>query len=160
MLQRLLLSAAVSLLLTEAVELAGAYAFGVRDKAGLRIVFIANLLTNPAVVLFSILVPRYVFPDCSYGALVAGLELAAWLAEALIYVKYRRILFPELSRRQPERTGETERAGRSETAEKSEGSERAVEAGPEPPAGRDGILRAVQMSSVLNLLSFLAGKVL
>lgn len=121
MLQRLFLSAAVSLLLTEAVELAGAYAFGVRGRAGLRIVFIANLLTNPAVVLLSILVPRYVFPDCSYRALVAGLELAAWLAEALIYVKYREILFPER---------------------------------------KEGILRAVQLSSLLNLFSFLAGKVL
>ena len=139
MLQRLFLSAAVSLLLTEAVELAGAYAFGVRGRAGLRIVFIANLLTNPAVVLLSILVPRYVFPDCPYGALVAVLELAAWLAEALIYVKYRKILFPELNSRQPE-------------------NEEGIR--PEPPAGRDGILRAVQLSSLLNLFSFLAGKVL
>ena len=43
---------------------------------------LVNLLTNPAVVLLSVLIPRYSAADISYGALVAALELLAWLTES------------------------------------------------------------------------------
>ena len=89
MIQRLVLTMVLSLALTEAAELCAAWILGLRSRRGLCIVALVNLLTNPAVVLLSVLVPRYSAADISYGALVAALELWAWLTEALIYWKCR-----------------------------------------------------------------------
>ena len=87
MVPRLILTMVLSLALTEAAELCAAWLLGLRCRKGLRIVALVNLLTNPAVVLLSVLIPRYSAADISYSALVAGLELWAWLAEACIYWK-------------------------------------------------------------------------
>lgn len=87
MIQRLVLTLVLSLALTEAAELCAAWILGLRSRKGLGIVAMVNLLTNPAVVLLSVLVPRYSAADISYGALVAGLELWAWLTEAFVYRK-------------------------------------------------------------------------
>ena len=89
MIQRLVLTMVLSLALTEAAELCAAWILGLRSRRGLGIVVLVNLLTNPAVVLLSVLIPRYSAADISYGALVAALELWAWLTEALIYWKCR-----------------------------------------------------------------------
>ena len=87
MIPRLILTMVLSLALTEAAELCAAWLLGLRSRKGLRIVALVNLLTNPAVVLLSVLIPRYSAADISYGALVAGLELWAWLTEACVYWK-------------------------------------------------------------------------
>ena len=89
MIPRLILTMVLSLALTEAAELCAAWLLGLRSRKGLCIVALVNLLTNPAVVLLSVLVPRYSAADISYGSLVAGLELWAWLTEGLIYWKCR-----------------------------------------------------------------------
>ena len=89
MIPRLILTMVPSLALTEAAELCADWILGLRSRRGLCIVALVNLLTNPAVVLLSVLVPRYSAADISYGALVAALELWAWLTEALIYWKCR-----------------------------------------------------------------------
>ena len=89
MIPRLILTMILSLALTEAVELCTAWLLQLRDRKGLGIVALVNLLTNPAVVLLSVLIPRYSEADISYGALVAALELWAWLTEACVYWKCR-----------------------------------------------------------------------
>lgn len=85
MILRLILTMVVSLVLTEIVELGTAWILQLRNRRGLGIVFLVNLLTNPVVVLLSVLIPRYSPTTVPYGALVAVLELWAWLTEALIY---------------------------------------------------------------------------
>ncbi len=89
MIPRLILTMILSLALTEAVELCTAWVLQLRDRKGLGIVALVNLLTNPVVVLLSVLIPRYSAADISYGALVAALELWAWLTEACVYWKCR-----------------------------------------------------------------------
>ncbi|MBQ7535222.1 MAG: hypothetical protein IJT43_06340 [Stomatobaculum sp.] len=85
MIQRLILTMIVCLVLTEIVEIGTAWILQLRSRKGLGIVFLVNLLTNPVVVLLSVLIPRYSPAVVPYGALVAVLELWAWLTEALIY---------------------------------------------------------------------------
>ena len=85
MIPRLILTMAVSLVLTEIIELGTAWILQLRSREGLKIVFLVNVLTNPVVVLLSVLIPRYSRTAVPYGALVAVLELWAWLTEALIY---------------------------------------------------------------------------
>ncbi len=87
MITRLILTMVLSLALTEAAELCAAWLLELRSRKGLGIVALVNLLTNPAVVLLSVLIPRYSAADISYGALVAALELWAWLTEACVYRK-------------------------------------------------------------------------
>ena len=87
MITRLILTMILSLALTEAAELCAAWILGLRSRKGLGIVALVNLLTNPAVVLLSVLIPRYSAADIPYGALVAVLELWAWLTEAFVYLK-------------------------------------------------------------------------
>ena len=89
MIPRLILTMAVSLVLTEIIELGTAWILQLRSREGLKIVFLVNVLTNPVVVLLSVLIPRYSAADISYGALVASLELWAWLTEACVYWKCR-----------------------------------------------------------------------
>ena len=89
MIPRLILTMVLSLALTEAAELCAAWLLGLRSRTGLRIVALVNLLTNPVVVLLSVLIPRYSAVDISYVALVAELALWAWLTEACIYWAYR-----------------------------------------------------------------------
>ena len=125
MIQRLVLTIVLSLALTEAAELCAAWLLGLRSRTGLRIVALVNLLTNPAVVLLSVLIPRYSSAEISYGALVAALELWAWLTEALIY----------------------RRCGIGKYWED-----------PDAMANRFPALTPILLSSVLNLASFAAGK--
>ncbi|MBR3007489.1 MAG: hypothetical protein IKI35_04750 [Stomatobaculum sp.] len=125
MIPRLILTMILSLALTEAVELCTAWVLQLRDRKGLGIVALVNLLTNPVVVLLSVLIPRYSSAEFSYGALVAVLELWAWLTEALIY----------------------RRCGIGKYWED-----------PEAIAVRFPVLTPFLLSSVLNLASFAAGK--
>lgn len=125
MIPRLILTMILSLALTEAVELCTAWVLQLRDRKGLGIVALVNLLTNPVVVLLSVLIPRYSLAEFSYGALVAVLELWAWLTEALIY----------------------RRCGIGKYWED-----------PETIAVRFPVLTPFLLSSVLNLASFAAGK--
>ena len=73
MIPRLILTMILSLALTEAVELCTAWLLQLRDRKGLGIVALVNLLTNPVVVLLSVLIPRYSSAEFYYGALVAVL---------------------------------------------------------------------------------------
>ncbi len=87
MIRILILSMAASLMLTELLELGISVLAGIRDRKRLRIIALANLLTNPVVVMASVLIPRYCRADIPYAALVAALELWAFVTEALIYRK-------------------------------------------------------------------------
>ena len=82
-----LLSLGISLLLTEAMELSGALISGKRRTA-LLVVVLANLLTNPPVVLTVLLWRHYALP-CPMGMIVL-LEVLAVLVEALVYRLWRR----------------------------------------------------------------------
>ena len=125
MIPRLILTMVLSLALTEAVELCTAWVLQLRNRKGLEIVALVNLLTNPVVVLLSVLIPRYSSAEISYGALVAALELWAWLTEALIYRKCGIGKYWE---------------------------------DPDAMANRFPALTPILLSSVLNLASFAAGK--
>ena len=89
MIPRLLLSMLTSFLLTEAVECGAAFILGLRSREGMRLVFLANLLTNPAVVLLSILIPMRTPDWVTYGLVLDLLELWAFLTEAFLYLRYR-----------------------------------------------------------------------
>ena len=80
----------ISLLLTLAIEGCAALAAGKRGRA-LVSVALANLLTNPPVVLAVLLWRNAGLPG--EGFLTAGLELLAVAAEALVY-RSRREDFP------------------------------------------------------------------
>lgn len=83
---RWLSSLGVSLALTLAIETGLALLFRRRGRA-LLIVALANVLTNPAVVLASLLWRAYSLP--AYPAAVAALECLAVLVEGLVYKKSR-----------------------------------------------------------------------
>ena len=85
MIRILLLTMLVSFVMTEVVELTAARFLGIREKAGLRIIFLVNLLTNPAVVFLSVLIPAHTPMGFPLWPVLLLLELAAWAAEALIY---------------------------------------------------------------------------
>ncbi len=84
-------SLAVSLGLTLAVELAFALLCRKRGRA-LLLTALANILTNPVVVLAALLWRYFVLPG--YGLAVAALEIAAVAAEGLVYHKKCRESFP------------------------------------------------------------------
>ena len=83
----------LSLLLTELIEVPICYALGFRGSE-LIIVLLANVVTNPAVVflhhLFTVFTP---LPEWSF---TLGLELAAFLTEALIYRRATKRRLPML----------------------------------------------------------------
>lgn len=81
-----LLSLGVSLALTLSFELGFALMCRRRGRA-LLLIALANVLTNPAVVLAALLWRSYALP--AYPAAVAALELCAVLAEGFIYKKSR-----------------------------------------------------------------------
>ena len=85
-----LVSLGVSLALTLAIELAFSLLCGKRNRV-LVFVGLANVITNPAVVLGALLW-RYGGLPC-YGAYVAGGEILAVLIEGLIYKKKSRESF-------------------------------------------------------------------
>ena len=80
--QTLLLSMAISLLLTIAIELTVGYILGARNKQ-LIIIFAANLLTNPAV--NAIYHALNLYTDINKAVIIAALELSAVIAEWIIY---------------------------------------------------------------------------
>ena len=73
----------VSFGITAAVECIAAFLLGLRDKRSLLIVFLANVITNPAVVYTVTLLHLWVFPW--EKAALALLEIAAVGAETLAY---------------------------------------------------------------------------
>lgn len=82
----LLISMGISFVLTLILELGFSLALGVRGRRDLLLVFLVNLLTNPAVVVFhSLLLTR---TELSVIGIVVTLELLAVLTEWLCY-KYR-----------------------------------------------------------------------
>ena len=85
MIRRLAATVLASFVLTEVTELSAARWMGLRNRRGFLLVFLVNLLTNPAVVLISFLLPMYTPMWLSYGRLLALLELAAFIGEALMY---------------------------------------------------------------------------
>lgn len=92
-LEYILLSLCISLLLTVFLELIFALVFRARGRA-LLIVTLANVLTNPAVVvLFLLLCRHYSLPEY---AVVPILETGAMLIEALIYARCTEIRRPFL----------------------------------------------------------------
>lgn len=92
--QGVLLTMAVSLLLTEAVELPLAALIGARRRENLLLVFLANLMTNPAVVYIYIVV-RLSTGRSSAESVLPFLEAAAVLAEAALYAGTPGMLRPE-----------------------------------------------------------------
>lgn len=89
----ILVSLAVSLLLTLLLELLFALVFGIKGHA-LLISALANILTNPAVVILHLLLCRhYSLPE---AAAIPLLEISAVLTEALIYAKCTDIRRPFL----------------------------------------------------------------
>lgn len=77
-----LASLGISLALTLAIELTAAAAAGKRGRA-LAIVALANVLTNPVVVLSALLWRWYGLPH--RALLIAALELGAVLTEGAVY---------------------------------------------------------------------------
>ena len=73
----------VSFGITAAVECIAAFLLGLRDKRSLLIVFLANVITNPAVVYTVTLLHLWGF--AYEKAVQILLELVAFGAEALIY---------------------------------------------------------------------------
>lgn len=89
MIRRLTASVLVSFLLTETTEAGAAFLLGLRRRDGFMLVFLVNLLTNPAVVITSTLLPMRTPMWVTYGLVLGAAEAAAWLAEALLYLRYR-----------------------------------------------------------------------
>lgn len=76
----------ISFILTIAVEIVFALAAGIRTRKDILLVFLANLLTNPAVVLLYYLAVYYtVWPPV---LVKLPLEISAVLAEACCYKAY------------------------------------------------------------------------
>lgn len=76
----------ISLVLTLAVELAGAFFLDIRDRKGLMTVALANIITNPAVVFMSALTWQFGGPDV-YAVVVSVLEILVIIVEMFIYKK-------------------------------------------------------------------------
>ncbi len=76
----------ISFILTAAVEITFALAAGIRTKKDLLLVFLANLLTNPAVVLLYYLAAYHT--AWAPEAIKLSLEITAVLAEAYCYMIY------------------------------------------------------------------------
>lgn len=89
MLTALLLPLAVSLVLTLALEALLAALWGMRERRDILLLLGANLLTNPAVVLF------YYTVSSGIAAVVLT-ELAAVALEAAIYRRWSHALRPAL----------------------------------------------------------------
>ena len=77
----------VSLALTLVVECLGAIILKIRDKNGLKVVALANVITNPVVVFSSTLVWHFLGPEV-YVVVITVLEVAAIIAETAIYKRY------------------------------------------------------------------------
>ena len=87
MFDKILFSLMISLAATLVVEGLLGYLLGIRTKRDIRLVILANIFTNPAVVYGSIIVSIY-FGSVVYTVVVLSLELLAILGEALIYRRY------------------------------------------------------------------------
>lgn len=79
-----ILSIASALALTIVAEGAAMYLWS-RKKEWVYYSFLCNLLTNP--VLNAVLLALYNFTQLGYYGPLAVLEILAWLAEALVYVR-------------------------------------------------------------------------
>ncbi len=84
MIPRLILTMILSLALTEAVELCTAWVLQLRDRKGLGIVALVNLLTNPVVVLLSVLIPRYSSAEFSEAIAVRFPVLTPFLLSSVL----------------------------------------------------------------------------
>ena len=83
----LLVSLFYCLSLTIMIELIIAIVFGIRDKKDIYLVILAQVLTNPVVVLTT----TFAYVKCSYTVyiiIVAIMELLAIIVEGLLYKKY------------------------------------------------------------------------
>lgn len=78
------------LLLTVAIECAAAFVLGIRKAADQLIVVLANVLTNPVVVVTSSFVGMFC-GRTEYAVTLALLEIAAVLVEALVYRRVMRL---------------------------------------------------------------------
>ena len=105
MITRLLLSMLVSFLLTEAVELGCAWLLGLRWREGAGLIFLANLMTNPAVVLISTLLPMRTPLWVTKNLVLGILEVLAWLAESLLYAHGRESIREMVPMRLSHRAG-------------------------------------------------------
>lgn len=77
----------ISLALTLAIELAAAYLLGVRTGKGIRLVALANLLTNPPAVLCNWLCRLYL-PGYHPLAVQLVIETAVVVTEAFVYCRF------------------------------------------------------------------------
>lgn len=72
-----------ALLVTEMAELLVAAGMGVRDFHGLRVVFLANLMTNPLISGLYLTGRIFIGPKLQLTLLAA--EILVWIAEAVVY---------------------------------------------------------------------------
>ena len=77
----------VSLTLTLIIELTVSVILGIREKEDIKIVFLANVFTNPIVVYISNCI-LYFYLFNIYYIVVAILEIFALVAESIIYKKH------------------------------------------------------------------------
>lgn len=77
----------VSLALTLVVECIGAMILKIREKNGLKVVALANVITNPVVVFSSTLVWHFLGPEV-YAVVITAFEVVAIIVETGIYKKY------------------------------------------------------------------------
>ena len=92
--QSLFLSFLLSLVVTECVELFVAWIIGLRRKSGFFLVFIASVITNPALVLLYTVFLLYIGPSFASIA-IYFMEIIVVLIEALIYANAPGMLEPE-----------------------------------------------------------------
>ena len=95
----------MSFLLTEAVELGCAWLLGLRRREGAGLIFLANLMTNPAVVLISTLLPMRTPLWVTKNLVLGILEVLAWLAESLLYAHGRESIREMVPMRLSHRAG-------------------------------------------------------
>lgn len=83
----LILSLIISLILTIVIELIVSAILGINDKYDIKIIIIANCITNPTVVYIANFVNLF-YNRLTYTITVAILEIFAVIIEFLIYKKY------------------------------------------------------------------------
>lgn len=81
---------AISLLMTLILELLFALCLGIRTRKEIRLVVLVNVLTNPVVVFTTYM--NYICVFANTIVLTVVLELAAVVAEALLYQKHSRMV--------------------------------------------------------------------
>lgn len=85
MIKEALLTLACCLIVTEILEIGTSLLLGIRSRRDILTVFLVNTLTNPLAVLLNMAAAS--FTALPSYAVIAVLEIAAWLTEALIYKK-------------------------------------------------------------------------